>query len=131
MRAVRDIDKVSLLVERGAEVDARSARRHCAHDRSEPTGCFERGEIAARHKANPRTPDAAGVPPLMYATDFGDLESVKALVAAGAEIDGGAPMAPALCSGPRTAPSRCSHGCSNTRRIRTAPEPRQDRRTGE
>ena len=90
MRAVRDIDKVRLLVERGAEVDARSARGVTAlMTAANRPGASDVVRLLLANKADPRTPDAAGVPPLMYATDFGDLESVKALVAAGAEIDGG------------------------------------------
>ncbi len=90
MRAVRDIDKVRLLVERGAEVDARSARGVTAlMTAANRPGASDVVKLLLANKADPRTPDAAGVPPLMYATDFGDLESVKALVAAGAEIDGG------------------------------------------
>jgi uncharacterized protein len=90
MRAVRDIGKVRLLVERGAEVDARSARGVTAlMTAANRPGASDVVKLLLANKADPRTPDAAGVPPLMYATDFGDLESVKGLVAAGAEIDGG------------------------------------------
>ena len=90
MRAVRDIDKVRLLIEGGAEVDARSARGVTAlMTAANRPGASNVVRLLLEHNADPRTPDAAGVPPLMYATDFGDLESVKALVAAGAEIDGG------------------------------------------
>ena len=46
-------------------------------------------KLLLSHKADPRTPDAAGVTPLMYATDFGDVETVKALVAAGADVNAG------------------------------------------
>jgi ankyrin repeat protein len=90
MRAVRDIEKVRLLIERGAEVDARSVRGVTAlMTAANRPGASNVVKLLLANKADPKTPDAAGVPPLMYATDFGDLESVKALVAAGAEIDGG------------------------------------------
>lgn len=90
MRSVRDIDKVRLLLERGAEVDARSAlgvtALMIAANRQGGSGVVK---LLLEHKADPRTPDAAGVPPLMYATDFGDVETVEALVAAGADVNTG------------------------------------------
>lgn len=90
MRAVRDIEKVRLLIEHGAKVDARSARGVTAlMTAANRPGAANVVKLLLANKADPKTPDAAGIPALMYATDFGDLDSVKALVAAGAEVDGG------------------------------------------
>jgi ankyrin repeat protein len=90
MRAVRDIEKVRLLIEHGAKVDARSARGVTAlMTAANRPGASNVVKLLLANKADPKTPDAVGIPPLMYATDFGDLDSVKALVAAGAEVDGG------------------------------------------
>jgi uncharacterized protein len=90
MRAVRDLDKVRLLIERGAEVDARSVRGVTAlMTAANQPGTSKVVRLLLENKADPRTPDAAGVPPLMYATNLGDLDTVEVLVAAGAEIDAG------------------------------------------
>jgi uncharacterized protein len=90
MQAVRDVAKVKLLLAHGAEADARSevgvtALMIAAHR----TGASDVVKLLLRHQADAKTPDAAGVPPLMYATDFGDLASMKLLVAAGADINSG------------------------------------------
>ena len=90
MRSVRDLDKVRLLLDRGAEVDARSrTRSHSAHSCGESSGGSDVVKLLLSHKADPEIPDASGVTPLMYATDFGDVETVKALVAAGADVNAG------------------------------------------
>ena len=92
MRSVRDIDKVNLLVDRGAEIEARSIRGLTAlMVAANLSGASDVVKLLLSHKADPRTPDAAGITPLMYAADFGDLETVKALVAAGADINDGRP----------------------------------------
>jgi ankyrin repeat protein len=92
MRSVKDLDKVRLLVDRGAEVDARSIRGLTAlMVAANLSGTSDVVKLLLSHKADPGTPDAAGVTPLMYATDFGDLETVKALVAAGADVNAGRP----------------------------------------
>jgi len=90
MRSVRDIDKVRLLLAAGAEVDARSARGVTAlMIAANRPGSVDVVKLLLQFKADPTTPDAAGVPPLMYAADFGDLESVQVLVAAGADVNTG------------------------------------------
>jgi ankyrin repeat protein len=92
MRSVRDLDKVRLLVDRGAEVDARSIRGLTAlMVAANLSGASDVVKLLLSHKADSRTPDAVGVTPLMYATDFGDLETVKALVGAGADVNAGRP----------------------------------------
>ena len=93
MRSVRDLEKVQLLLELGAEVDAKSSKRGIralmvAADRP---GASDVVKLLLSHKADARAPDAVGVTPLMYATDNGDLESVEALVAAGADVNAGRP----------------------------------------
>jgi len=90
MRSIRDLAKVKLLVAHGAEVDVRSdAGVTALMTAASRPGSSDVVKLLLEQKADPRTVDRAGVPPLMYATDFGDLESVKALVAAGARIDNG------------------------------------------
>lgn len=90
MRSVRDIEKVQLLLEHGAEVDARGALGVTAlMIAAQSPGASDVVKMLLAHKADATTPDTAGVPPLMYATNFGDLESVKALVAAGADVNAG------------------------------------------
>jgi ankyrin repeat protein len=92
MRSVRDLDKVRLLVDRGAEVEARSIRGLTALIvAANLSGASDVVKLLLSHKADPRTPDAHGVTPLMYAADYGDLETVKALVAAGADVNAGRP----------------------------------------
>lgn len=92
MRSVKDLEKVRLLLARGADVDARSKRGVTAlMIAANLNGASDVVKLLLRHKADPRTPDAAGVTPMMYATDFGDLDTVKALVAAGAEVNAGRP----------------------------------------
>jgi ankyrin repeat protein len=92
MRSVKDLKKVQLLLGRGAEVDARSKRGLTAlMVAANRSGASDVVKLLLRHKADPRTPDEAGVTPMMYATDFGDLDTVKVLVAAGAEVTAGRP----------------------------------------
>ena len=91
MRAVPNMEKVRLLLDRGAEVDARSELGITAlMVAANSPGASDIVKLLLARKADPRTPTAAGryagVPPLMYAVDFGDLETVKALVAAGADV---------------------------------------------
>jgi ankyrin repeat protein len=87
MRSVRDLGKVSLLLDRGAEVDARSELGVTAlMVASNSPRASDVVKLLLARKADPRTADAAGIPTLMYATDLGDLETVKALVAAGADV---------------------------------------------
>ena len=64
MRSVRDIDKVNLLVDRGAEVEARSIRGLTAlMVAANLSGASDVVKLLLSHKADPRTPDAAGVTP--------------------------------------------------------------------
>ena len=92
MRSVRDLEKVRLLLNRGAEVDAKSERgvRALMIAANRP-GASDVVKLLLTHKADATAPDAAGVTPLMYATDFGDLETVKALVGAGSDVNAGRP----------------------------------------
>jgi ankyrin repeat protein len=94
MRAIPNIEKVRLLLDRGAEVDARSDLGVSAlMVAASSPGASDIVKLLLTRKADPTTPARAGrfagVPPLMYAVDFGDLESVKALVAAGADVKTG------------------------------------------
>lgn len=92
MRSVKDLEKVRLLLGRGAEADARSQRGLTAlMIAANRPGASDVVKLLLSHKADPRTPDKAGVTPMMYATDFGDLDIVKALVAAGADVNAGRP----------------------------------------
>ena len=90
MRSVRDLDRVRLLVDGGAQVDARSPLGVTAlMVAANRPGGSEIVKFLLEHNADPKMPDAAGITPLMYATDFGDLRSVKVLVAAGADVNVG------------------------------------------
>ena len=90
MRSVRDLSKVKLLLDRGAEVDARSGRGVTAlMVAANSPGKSDVVRLLLDRKADPHAADAADTSTLMYATDLGDFESVKALVAAGAEVNVG------------------------------------------
>lgn len=92
MRSVRDIKKVRLLLEYGADVNARGPLGVTAlMIAAQRVGASDVVKLLLAHEGDPTTADAAGVTPLMYATNFGDLESVKALVAAGADVNGARP----------------------------------------
>src|SRR5262245_21841204 len=102
MRAVSSFAKVRVLLEQGAEVDTRSELGITALMVAANTpGASEVVKLLIARHADVMTPASsgrkAGVPPLMFAADYGDLENVKALVAAGADISvgrerGGTPL---------------------------------------
>src|SRR5438128_624744 len=90
MRSVRDLEKVRMLVDRGADVDAKSdlGVRALMVAANHP-GASHVVKLLLARKADPKTAGAQGITPLIYATDSGNLESVKALVAAGADVNAG------------------------------------------
>jgi ankyrin repeat protein len=90
MRSVWDLEKVRLLLARGAEVDAASALGiRALMVAANRAGASDVVKLLLDRKADPRMADARGIVPLMYATESGDVKNVSALLAAGADVKGG------------------------------------------
>ena len=89
------MEKVRLLVEHGADVNAHSKMgRTPLHRRPHAKGAPGIVRYLLSKGADPNTADKAGIAPLTLAALAGDTESVKALLAAGADgkrIDRSAP----------------------------------------
>jgi ankyrin repeat protein len=81
----KHFDVAELLVDRGARVDATNAGGdtplHVAAAAGEAPV-----RLLLRHGAKPEVTDALGVTPLLVAAGYGDVETVKALVEAGADV---------------------------------------------
>jgi ankyrin repeat protein len=85
--AANDIDKVRLLLARGADVKARTKEgRTAIHVAARRDGASEVVRLLLDNGADVNDSDAAGGTPLLLAADGGDVDTVKLLIARGADV---------------------------------------------
>ncbi|RMF14683.1 MAG: hypothetical protein D6758_11095 [Gammaproteobacteria bacterium] len=81
------VRQAELLIEQGADVNARSLKLATPLVIAAGSGLARLTETFLKHGADPNLPEAARWTPLMYAVKAGDRESVKLLLKAGADVN--------------------------------------------
>ena len=88
VRAASDPDKVALLLARGAEVNVRSALGNTPlHLAARPAISYRAVALLLEHGADPNATNHWGATPLMAAAAGGDIETIRLLLARGADVN--------------------------------------------